>query len=982
VDRWHLIDGIFHEALQRDPTERDAFVREACRGDSELHRDVSSLLAHHDEAGEDEPWAAVAAARLIDRQRALEPGTALGPYRIECFLAAGGMGEVYRARDTRLDRIVAIKVLSAELVSDPQFRERFDREARVISRLEHPHICTLYDVGEQAPSTASGPTVAYLVMQYLEGETLEQRLKHGALPFEQALRYAVQMADALAKAHRAGIVHRDLKPGNIMLTQTGATLLDFGLAKATGVVAAAAGGSPPPTTTPGLTAQGTILGTFQYMTPEQLEGHEADVRTDIFAFGAVVHEMVTGKKAFTANSHATLIAAILKDDPLPLSSVQPLASPLVDHIVRRCLAKDPDERWQAASDVMRELEWTAETVPRPASDAASAGHSFRWWPALSLGLIALVAAVALIARFGRWTPAASDPLTFAIAPPDGATLVTPAGPLGEPWLALSPDGRVLAFVAVSADGRQQLWLRTLAMANAYPLAGTDGAQAPFWSPDSRSLAFFARGKLKVVDAAGGTPQVVADAPGYFGSGSWNRENTIVFAPTPRNEGLRSVQVGPPHASQMVTRVDHGRGQRGHFLPQFLPDGRHFLFGVGGALGGGEAETWVGSLDGGEPRLLLRADSVGHYAEPGYLLFKRGSLFSQRMDGRGLQLVGDPVPLAGPQVGSSAVVPYLALSTSMTGTLAYGALAYGAARGEDTRLMLRDRSGRLLGSIDVTGASAPSFSRDGTMLAVSRTLPETGADLWLYDVKRRMPMRFTFDSASTRSGVWSPDGKAIVFTASRNGTLGRLYSRPTSGSGSDELLSNVDGATPTDWSHDGRYILFHTNNNLDQGILDQRNGYDLWVLSLADHQSRPLVRTPFHEIHGVLSPDGRWLAYASDESGAFEVYVQAFAGGQGKRLVSKGGGTEPHWRADGRELFYVSADRRLSVVPTTIGPAFEAGTPATLFEVNVRELVLTSNKRYDVTPDGQRFVVVELTGRVSPSALTVVVNWSALLPPER
>ena len=573
----------------------------------------------------------------------------------------------------------------------------------------------------------------------------------------------------------------------------------------------------------------------------------------------------------------------------------------------------------------------------------------------SLALMVLVAAMAVIARFVRSTPAASDPFVFAIALPAGAT---PAGPVGQPWLALSPDGRILAFIAVSADGRQQLWTRPLAVTSAQPLSGTDGAQAPFWSPDSRSLSFFTHGKLKVVDAAGGTPQIVTDAPGYFGSGSWNRANTIIFASSPRNEGLRRVQVGAAQASQTLTRVDPGRGQRGHFSPQFLPDGRHFLFGVGGTPGG-EAETWVGSLDGGEPRLLLRAESVAHYAAPGYLLFKRGSLLTQRIGEQDARLVGDPVPLTAPEVGSSSVVPYLALSTSTTGILAYG-----ATRDEETHLVWQDRTGRLLGSVGITGASAPSLSRDGTTLAVSRTVPQTGTDLWLYDLKRDTPMRLTFDSAGSASGVWSPDGKDVVFAASRNGALGRLYRRPTTGSGSDELLSKIDGVTPSDWSSDGRFILFHTNNNLDQGNIDQRNGFDLWLLSLPDRQVRPLVRTPFHDIQGVLSPDGHWLAYASDESGAFEVYVQAFPDSQAKRLVSRGGGAEPHWRADGRELFYVSADRRLMAVPTTIGPAFEAGAPATLFEINVRDLGFPFPKRYDVTPDGQRFVVQALTGAIA------------------
>src|SRR5262249_3124182 len=498
--------------------------------------------------------------------------------------------------------------------------------------------------------------------------------------------------------------------------------------------------------------------------------------------------------------------------------------------------------------------------------------------------------------------------------PEGATIAAPGGPVGQPWLALSPDGRVLAFIAVSADGRQQLWTRPLASTTAQPLPGTDGAQAPFWSPDSRSLGFFARGKLKVVDAAGGSAQIVTDAPGFFGSGSWNRENTIVFASSPRNEGWRGVQVGAARAGQPITHVDRGKGQRGLFSPQFLPDGRHFLFGVGGAVGDGEAETWVGSLDGEDPRLLLRAKSAAHYAEPGYLLFKRGPLFAQRMGGRDLRFVGEPVPLTAPEVGASSVVPYLALSASTTGSLAYG-----AARVEEAHLVWRDRAGRLFGSIDGAGPSAPSLSRDGTMLAVSRTLPQTGTDLWLYDVKRSTPIRFTYDSAGAQGGVWSPDGKDVVFSAPRNGTLGQLYRRTTSGSGSEELLSKVDGSIPSDWSPDGRFILFDTNNNFDQGNIDQRNGYDLWVLSLADRQSRPLVRTPFHEIQGALSPDGRWLAYASDESGAFEVYVQAFPDSQGKRLVSKGGGAEPRWRGGGHERLFRFARARVVVVTADIRP---------------------------------------------------------------
>jgi Tol biopolymer transport system component len=503
------------------------------------------------------------------------------------------------------------------------------------------------------------------------------------------------------------------------------------------------------------------------------------------------------------------------------------------------------------------------------------------------------------------------------------------------------------------------------------VAGTDDARAPFWSPDSRYIAFFARGKLKYVDATGGTVQIVTDAPGPGAGGSWSSGNTIVFSTAPLNDGLRRVQVGIAEASQPVTRVDRGKGQRGHNFPQFLPDGRHFLFGVFGGAGG---ETWIGSLDGGEPRLLMRADAVARYAEPGYLLFKRGPLMAQRVNGNDIQSVGDPIRLTDAAVGFNRLTTILALSTSTTGTLVYGSAPAG-----ETQLAWRDRSGRMLGVIDLTNSSAASVSRDGAMLVMSRSLPQTGVDLWLYDLKRRTPLRFTLDSASERTPIWSPDGKYVAYSAARDGSVDRLYRRPTMGSGNEQLLFKTEGSFPTDWSADGRFILFHTPNAPDNP--DQRNGMDLWVLSLADLKARPLVGTAFNEAQGTLSPDGRWVAYASDESGAFEVYVQSFPGGGSKRPVSSGGGAEPRWRADGRELFYVSADRRLMAVPTTIGPGFEAGKPDALFTMNVRDLVFPYSKRYDVIPDGQRFVLQELIGRGSPSPLTVLVNWPALLPRE-
>jgi len=900
----------------------------------------------------------------------LPAGTRLGPYEIQTAVGAGGMGEVYKARDTRLDRIVAIKVLPESLATDPQFRERFDREARAISQIDHPHICTLHDVGEQDGT-------AFLVMQYLEGETLADRLTKGALPLDQALAIAIDIADALTAAHRAGIAHRDLKPGNVFLTKSGAKLLDFGLAKAyVPVVAAGPGGSMMPTAPPQLTAQGMILGTFQYMAPEQIEGHEADARTDIFAFGAVLYEMTTGRKAFEGKTPASLIAAILERQPTPISSLEPLAPQRLDRVVHRCLAKDPDARWQSAADLSIQLRWMAEPDAR-ADDVQSLSQpstraQVRVWRWLSVALLVLGATGWGLTLFrpSRAAPAPSEPAIFSIAPPEGATLAPPAGlPNGMPWLAVSPDGRVLAFVAVAPDGRQQLWTRPLASPIAHPLADTDGAHAPFWSPDSRFIAFFARAKLRAVDTIGGKSQIVADAPGLYGSGTWNRENIIVFAPTPGGtEGLQSVHFGAGTARQFVTRADRAKGQRSHFAPQFLPDDRHFLFGVGADPGSGrDAETWIASLDGGEPRLLLRADSVARYAEPQYLLFRRGALFAQRVEGTDLRFVGEPVRVTDAAVGANAVVPFMALSTSRTGTMVYGAPATPAT---ETHLVWRDRGGQSLGTLEITNAiSAPSLSRDGSMMMVTRALQQAPSELWLYDVKRGTLLRFTFDSSGKRAPVWSPDGKSVAYSA---GGGASIYLRTITGASAEESIVEAPGAFPSDWSTDG-FVVFQASSSAE----GQRTGWDLWSVSLKDRQPKPLIQTPFHEVQGALSPDGRWVAYASDESGAFEVYVQSFPGGGNKRIVSSGGGAEPRWRADGRELFYLSANRRLMTVSTTIGAEFDSAKPQALFDMNVPDLGFPFLKRYDVTPDGQRFIVQELTTVRSPS-LTVIMNWPALL----
>ncbi len=570
----------------------------------------------------------------------LPVGMRLGPYEVLSPLGAGGMGEVYRARDTRLDRLVAIKVLPEALAADAPFRERFDREARAISQLDHPHICALYDVGEQDGS-------AFLVLQYLEGETLADRLAKGLLPFDQALKIAIEVASALDHAHRAGITHRDLKPGNVMLTKSGAKLLDFGLAKTRTLVSVS--GTMAPTVAPNLTAQGAILGTFQYMAPEQLEGLEADARSDIFAFGAVLYEMLTGKRAFEGKSQASLIGAILHADPPPMSTRQPLTPAALDRFVKVCLAKNPDERWQSVGDARRELQWIADGGSPTAARVPSASARGRSaWMALAAALIAAAVIAVPAVQYLRETP----PPSLAETRTD---IVTPAteDPIS---FALSPDGQQIVFVA-SGDGASRLWLRSLASTTAQSLTGTEGAAYPFWSPDSRSIGFFADGKLKRFDIGGGAPQILATAAPR--GGTWNAAGVILFAPTTTGPLFRVPASGGPAIA--VTKLD---GQRSHRFPVFLPGGRQFLFLAYPETAG----IYVGSLDSTETQQLTAADTAGIYASGWLLWLRAGRLVGQRLDLGRKSLAGDPVTLAD-RVAYDAISAAGAMSASATGLVA-------------------------------------------------------------------------------------------------------------------------------------------------------------------------------------------------------------------------------------------------------------------------------------------------------------------------
>ena len=896
-------------------------------------------------------------------------GTRLGPYEVVAPLGAGGMGEVYRARDTRLDRTVAIKVLPAHLSEKPALRQRFEREARALSSLSHPHICVLHDIGREN-------SVDFLVMEYLEGETLAARLEKGPPPTEQVLRYGIEIADALDKAHRQGVIHRDLKPGNIMLTKAGVKLLDFGLAKAaTNVVAASlASLSSAPTQTEPLTGAGTIVGTLHYMAPEQLEGLEADARTDIFALGAVLYEMASGQKAFPGKSQASIIAAVLSSEPRALTELQPLTPPALERLVRTCLAKDPDERWQTAHDVGLNLKWIAEAGSQAGMPAPVVARR-QWrqrlvWAGLALALVAAAAASLGTVYYARQARELSRTVRAALPPPENASFGT---------IAISPDGRQLAFTARDTSAREMLWVRALDSLAAQALAGTEGAVFPFWSPDSRFIGFFAGGKLKKIEATGGPPQTLCDAPVGRG-GTWNREGVIVFAPDvtgPLHQVSAAGGVPSP-----VTHLSESRKESNHRWPTFLPDGRHFLYLAFGT--GEQAESnaiLVGSLDGGEPKRLVDASSNMAYAPPrhgqgGHLLFVRqGTLLAQPFDAADLELTGDAFPVAErvqqrPWTGAALT----GFSVSENGVLVY------QPEGEDSggRLIWHDRSGKKLGALGEPGFyNNPQLSPDGKRVAVHSIDPQArNGDVWVFDLVRGTRSRFTFDAGMDSHPIWSPDSSRIVFAGGRKGTFD-LYQKAASGAGAEELvLESQVRERSSSWSLDGRYIAF---DRAAQG------GDDLWVLPLAgDRRPFPVLQTSFDDEWPMFSPSGRWIAYQSNESGQFQVYVlpfqvnaqgQLLAGAGGKWMVSTGGGTQPVWRRDGKELYYLAADNKLMAVEVreTL-TSIEFGAPKALFDV----APWRSPRYYTATADGQRFLVVGAEQTGPPLPLMLVMNWAGEL----
>jgi eukaryotic-like serine/threonine-protein kinase len=890
------------------------------------------------------------------------PGVYLGAYEVLRLIGAGGMGEVYEARDRRLDRIVAVKVLPKEFAVDAGRRERFDREARAVAALNHPHICSLIDVGEAANSCEpSDPDpIRFLVMEHLEGQTLAERLLRGPLTISEVHRYSVELADALAHAHRRGLVHRDLKPANVMLTDAGTKLLDFGLSRlrsTPGLPALSTVSAEP------LTSEGAVIGTYPYMSPEQLAGGEADERSDIFALGAMMYEMATGRRAFEGRTAATLIGAILHTEPRPVSTLQPHAPGALDRVVARCLAKDPEDRWQTARDLTLELRSLSEHDVAPAFGGR---RRIRLLAAASMAVLTLIAAIAIAIGYIRHAPADASTVRLVFSPPDGLTLADMV--VGGPVM-ISPDGKRLAFVATGRDGKQRLWVRLLESLSAEALPGTDDASYPFWSADNQFVGFFAQRKLKRVDVSGGPPQILCDAVLPRG-GTWNSRGDIVFA---AGAGRKMFRVSATGGAATPLPEDGLNQER--YWPSFLPDGRHYVyFGRSQKYG-----VFVGSTDSSGAKLLL-SDYFGvAYAAPGYLVGVRlssrgataGTLFAQPFDPTRLELVGQPMPVAERTQYESGLAR-TAFSVSANGTLVYG-----TAGESTTRLIWFDRRGNALDT--VVGSESygrPALSPDEKTLAVERVDPNTqDEDIWLIDTRRNLPTRFTSNPNNLSiMPVWSPRGDRLVFARAR-GAPPTLYQKTTSGGAEELLLKATTNSQPTDWSRDGRFVVY--------AKLDQKSQWDLWFLPMdraqADRAPVAFLQTEFNEHLGRLSPDGGWLAYVSDESGTNEVYVRRFPSGDRKARVSVNGGNEPRWDGEGRELFYLAPDARLMAVTVKLGSNVEIGSTAALFKTRTGPRTNSGfDVNYTVSRDGRRFLISTPIEGGHATSTTIVLNWTAAL----
>ena len=880
-------------------------------------------------------------------------GTRLGPYEITAPLGAGGMGEVYSARDTRLDRSVAIKILAAHLSEQPEACERFEREARAISSLNHPNICQLYDVGQQ-------DGIRYLVMEHLQGQTLASRLAKGALPIEQVLRYGIDICEGLDKAHHSGVVHRDLKPGNIMLTKSGAKLMDFGLAKAAAHIPPAAVTATLASPSHPLTAEGVVIGTFQYMSPEQLEGKDADARSDLFSFGSVLYEMTSGKRAFEGKGQISVASAILERDPEALSALQPFTPPALEHVVHSCPAKDPDARWQSAGDVARELRWIQNAgsqagVVQPLQRTRRHRERIAWGTLVALLALGLI----VLGIFGR---PASRVIHASILPPADAPFNFIGDVSGPP--VVSPDGTRVAFTA----GKQNaIWVRALERGDAQKLEGTDGASFPFWSPDGHFLGFIADSKLKKIAAAGGPVTVLTDVLNARGA-SWNADNTIIYTPDYRESWKISARGG---TLLRVTTMDSTIHTTQRW-PWFLPDGKHFLYFATHHSGTVPEQSGIyfASLDGGPGKFVIGTDSAGQYAS-GYLLFhSRTALMAQNFDASSGTLSGEPTVLVD-NIQYDNGTWHSSFTASENGVLLYEPSA--AAAGID--LLWFDRAGKPLGAaLERAAYRGMSISPDGKRLAVS--VGDPTPDIWVVDLARGLRTRVTFDAASHYMPSWSSDGQRIIFTTQTGRAFGigsTLHAKLANGLGQDELVLKPDSPGQSlNWpqfSPDGKYVVYEQASG--------PTGATVWAMTLDGDRKRSLLIQPqspqSRVVYFRLSRDGKWLAYSSTDSGREEIYVTSFPSGAGRWQVSRNGGTFPVWRADSKELYYMANDWTLMAAEVAVRtPEFEVQNTRSLFRISD---TVPAGSTLDVTPDGQRFVVAAPPSTESVP-LTLVLNWTA------
>jgi eukaryotic-like serine/threonine-protein kinase len=960
-EHWEQVALLHRAALQHEEGQRAAFLHDACAGDEDLRGEVESLLAYEAKAENfiEVPALEVVAKQLADRQAlnmVQRSGTKLGPYEIRSPLGAGGMGEVYRASDSKLNRDVALKILPAIFTNDAERMARFRREAQVLASLNHPHIGTIYGLEDWN-------NLRVLVLELVEGPTLADRITGGAIPLEEALAIARQIAEAMAYAHEKGVTHRDLKPANIKITPEGnVKVLDFGLAKVLeGPKNLDSDPSQSPTYSNPTTLEGMILGTAAYMSPEQAKGKPVDKRADIWAFGVVLYELLTGRHLFHRETMSDTLAAVLKEEP-DWNRIPATMRPLLQH----CLEKDPKRRLRDIGDMHLLLETASVPV-----------QTHRPWIVWGAVAVFLVAFAALSLIHFRERPLVSAPVQFQI---------TPSGNLLEGLaFAVSPDGRHLAFSATGSDGVARLWVRDLesleirALPNSYPqslhVSGSAVVPPFFWSPDSRFIGFQSLGKLAKIEISGGPAQTLCDVQGTVVGGSWNRDGVIVFADATR--GLMQVSAAGGVASPLTT-IDPSRKEIVNVLPSFLPDGRHFLYLRGSSMPENSG-VYVGSLntkpEEQDSRRLLATKSGPVYvpssdSDSGQVLFLRqGTLMAQPFDARRLELSGEAVPVAG-KVGSFIDYGFFSASSN-------GVLVYRSSAGLDYQLTWFDRQGRVLTNVGEPGRyNSLALSPDGRRVAVSRTNPENTPnwDVWLLDAARNTSTRLTYEQVRATFPVWSADGSSVIFDSVRAGEVG-LYLKLSSGAGNERLLLKSDARYkyPTSSSRDGRFLSYTVEN--------PETKTDLWVLPMqGDRKPTPFLRTEFNERSGQFSPDGRWIAYISDESGTDEIYVREFYSGSaqgpwdagGKWLISKGGGTNPRWRGDGNELFYVASDGKLMAVDISAKPIFKAGAPRPMFQLPPGFI------GSEVTPDGNRFLIGVPVAQNASVPFTVVLNWQTTL----